>query len=446
MTHAEARSPLTVPAVVVGTLLPLIALVVVFGLDGHPIRFLQECGAWGYAIIFAVVVFGLGSPALAGFTRTPSAIWAGTAAVPVVAGVLGVVVSAANVKAAIANVNFADRLVIAATGTGEVAGIFVLACVVGGACVAAVGTVAVVKHAGPGGGLVVGAGAVAFVLGMRWLFLRNGLSAVGMLSPADRATVLASSIQEAQLLSFVLIGVSVVAVVAALALGITRKQAMSVAGNAGLAVVAVVVAACAAGGHLALNGMTAMPAPFPPGRQLVQFPSGADFGPPPGHVINRGKVVDDVSGDPSSFALDVTATSADVRAALPHGPTDPDPAYDRARLYLVGPSSFSPPPDVAIPAVFAGLLRLPIGVEVGVFHGDDVVAVAVVGGVDPSPLRAATRVPVVVVGKDELKFDYGPVAVVFANDLSGADFAKALTAIAAAQHDGHPLLVLRSEP
>lgn len=446
MSEENPRPAGVVPAVVVGTVLPFIALVGVFSAMGDPIRVIQECGVWGFAVLFAIVVCGLGAPALAGFTNVPKAVWAGVAAIPLFVGVLGAFSSAGNVIAAIVNVNFADRAVIAAAGTAEVASIFVLGCVVGGACLAGTALVAVVAEAGFGGGLLLGAAGTAGVLGVRWLSLRAGLHAASMVSAADRATMLAQSIQESQLLSFVLVGVSVVGVVGGLALGMTRPRQMNLAANVALAVVAVVVVAAVSGAHLRMNSVTDGPAPFPPGLQLVSFPNG-DVVPPPSKVIHAGRVESLHQGDDRSFALDASAHGADIRAAIPFGPTDPDPAYDPdLRFSLAGPSTWTPPPDLAVPAVFAPLLeRTAIGVEVGVFHDDEVATLALLGtiGVAPKLPASLSGKPIVNVGQDPLHFGEGSVAVMFDDGIGAADFAAGLAKVAAATRQGHVLLVLR---
>lgn len=398
-----------------GILLPLVAAVVVFGTTG--LELIHEGGAWCW-LVLALLLLTWATPALAALTNAPKPVMAGLSALPFLAGVLGVARGSWMVANVLQDVSPGDRIIIAAAGTAEVASIFIVASVIGGALLVGVGFAIAASVRGPGGGVLLAAGIVVIALGARWLPLRGVLQALNAVAASERAMILAASLGEIQMLSMIFIGVAVTALIAGIALGLTRPGAMGTGDTVGVVVAAVVVIVAGAFGEVTLSDGTAVGASS--WRSTVVF-AGARAAPPPAHIITAAGVQEQEHGQRLSFALDPGARGVDVRRALM--------AAGTVRVDLVGPSDMRLPAGFAVPRVVEQVFNQEArGVHV-ISHTDralgSVPFIVTIGNV-----VATTGVP-------SLRYQEGvalpsettPIGVVFADDVSAADLAAALVAI-----------------
>ncbi len=301
-----------ISAVVVGCALPLIALVAFFAGAGDPLQVLREGGMASLAVLASTLLFGLAAPALAGFTPAPRVLWALLAMVPVCVGVIGTLMGQRMVSAAIALVSPADKMMLASQGTAEVAAVFALALLAGGACVVGVALVVVVVERNPGAvGLLAVAGAGALV-GLRWLPIRQALSGFARADAAEKATLVAEGLASAQVVGFAVVGVGVALLVGGVASLLRAGPWAPVSSTAGLGLTALVLAALTAGTHLSLSGLTAHASQTLP-ASVVHF-DGGDSG-APGLWIKAGSS-ETLQGQPEVFVVDVAARGQDLRRAL----------------------------------------------------------------------------------------------------------------------------------
>lgn len=453
-------------AVIVGSLSPVCALVLYFAFAGEA-RILAEGGVWSLAVLASTFLFGLAAPALAAFTPAPRPLWAGLATVPLLVGAVGTWLGVQMVTAALGQVSAADRLIMAAQGSGEVASIFALGLMAGGACVVGVAAVIVVVERGPGGVLllVTGGGLVAF--GVRWLATRQGLMAFASVSAADRSVLLASALNDVKLLAIV----GGVVVVGLLLLGVgsllLRRGEWAPASSAiALSAIAVVVVVVAAGGHVSISAMPALtqqPLPLSP---LVAF-AGPSSG-PPGLFIKAGST-EDLAGDPDVVIVAAGARGVDLRrglAAMARRASDGG-GGNGAAVVFVGPAPVDPLllSGLSIPAVLEPLLanrtsgvstRLPPACPAGsawpcLGEGTAATHVVVIG-----PSRAAADLTVgaarVLVRATDGPLDWQTesiaesVVVAFDDDVDAVVFAAVLQRLAVAVDRGAPSIFVLAEP
>ena len=466
-----------VVAVVVGSLLPLAALAVYFVVAGD-VRVLQEGGQWSYAVIATTLLLGLAPPALAGFTGAPRALWAAMALVPLGVGVAGSLLGGSLVASAIAAVSPADKLVMAAVGTGEIAATLSLALMVGGACVAGLAVVVVVVDRGPGGPVLLAVAGAAAVLGLRWLLVREVLIASGDVDPAQRVMVLASIVPVAQVLGFAVVGAFVVLLTGGLATLLRAGPWASSSSSLGLGAAAAVLVALTVGGHLSLSALPAQVSPPLPSSELARF--AGDDGVVPGMWIKVGGTAP-LDGAVDAVAIDAAVGGAELRRGLVMRTRADDvdaSVLTRLRLtdtqpelIFVGP----PGPDtmidgLALPEVLEPLLR----------HRTS--------GVSTTPWRDGAcrlgdawpcgaeelRLQIVVLGRARLATSFtaqgaryvqratdgdldllpGPVALAFDDDVDARTFAAVLSRLAQHQRAStaldqrraHPLFLITAAP
>lgn len=421
-------------ATVVGCLLPWLALLLLALGIHEPTNFVQEGGAWTL-VVLAVMVFGTGAPALAAFTTLPRPVVVAFASLPFLVGAAGSFASSAMVAEAIASVSPADRLTIMAVGTGEVASIFILGCVVGGALLAGTGLALVASARNVGGAFVVGAGMVVVTLGVRWGAVRGGLVALAMASPDQRMMLLAYAASMAQTASFVLLGVAVIATVAALAVALTRREEARQIDSLALIAGSLVVVGIAAATHLRLNAGTAGMTPLPT-QPLVAFHGRASS--PPSAVIGANHTTPLEGGASRAFAVEPAARGIDIRRAVRTAVGGDEPQRAVADLFAVDDRRahvefVAPLPamrgNLSLPQVLENVLAARVeGVEVDAFAaaGAPVDVMVTIGNVN---VDAGVRVVRAVAGTPLSLSAARHVGVVFADDVDAAAFADALSAI-----------------
>ena len=433
---SPSRHAGVIPAVL-ATVFIFAALIGVFATSSSPLELLREGGAWSLVVVACVLVGGVGAPSLAGLTNAPRAVWAGSGALAVFVGALGVVVSAGAVHDAIGQVNPADRVIMAAAGTGEVASILMLAGIVGGAVIVGTGFVIAVVDKGVGGAALVAVGGASMAVGVYWSSLRDGLRALTMVSAADRMTILVGVAEEASVSLIVGDGVAVVATLGAAVLGLTRPPPLSVGKNVSVVGVAVAIAAALTVAVVSLNGMTADAAVDDKASSayaLYVFRDGETVA-PPGKVIRDSGVVDG-GGDNRTFGLEKGVHGAAVRKAIAAVEVD---GYGGRVVELSGPAAMAPPSS--LPSTFAPLFRQPLGVSLGVYDGETVAGLRVIGVADDALGDRLRQMPRITNDDDAPR--EGDIAVVWGDDVDGAVLADTLAKLGRGGRGARLLAVVR---
>ncbi|MDP2342446.1 MAG: hypothetical protein Q8O67_15930 [Deltaproteobacteria bacterium] len=415
-------------AVVVGCLLPLVALALYLVVAGD-LRVIQEGGIWSLALIGSMFLFGIAPPALVATTTAPRPVWAAMAMVPFLVGVAGTLLSSDMVAQAIASVSPADKLTMASVGAGEVASIFSLALLVGGCCVVGVALVLVVVERSPGAVLLLAVGGTSAVFGLRWMALREALIAMGSVSVADKVVLAAGGLASAQVLGLAVVAVAVVLLIGGAASLLRAGAWASVPSTIGLGLVATVMASSTMSAHFALSGLTwSTPAPFPADANLVVFDG--DRADPPALWIKAGSEAS-LPGEQNVFVVDATATGRDVRRALV-GMRGTDGSPERI---FVGPERAGMGPDVddlSMPRVLAPLFRDRItGVATAIATADNPPRLIVVLG-PKRPTRELEAGFRFLFRSADGALDLGarPAALAFDDDVDAATFAAVLSRMA----------------
>lgn len=457
-----------VAAVLVGSSFPLLALLVAFGLAENPAIFIVEGGVWSLAVLACTFVFGLMTPAFAAFVPVPRSVWAALALAPVCVGVLGTVIGVNLVAGAIAMVNPADKLMMAYAGAGEVASILSLALVLGGAGVGGVALVIVVVEPGLGGVLLLASAGSCAVFGVRWFALRQGMSVIVASDPAFKASMLAGAVEWANVLGVVVVVVAAVLLLGGLASLRRRAPWAPLSSNVALSLLALLLPAVAAAGHLSISGLPAValhslpPLPSP----LLGF-EGQHTGIPDLFIKVGG--VEVLQGEPGVVVVDPSSRGVDVRRGLEHIAQARGDEQGRLRTVIFvgrGPPRGLMPYDFSMPAVFEPwfLHERTMGVFTQLLIRAEPCPSGSVwpcdGAAEPGtqvvivgPSRPASEVNVGAVryllgsGDGPLDLKPGSVSLAFDDDIAAATFASVLQRLAApGEGEARAVILIKDAP